>query len=349
MIKARLSGISGNTNILVTAAILQSISITPNSPSIAKGLTQQLTATGIYSNGTSQLLNGVTWSSSATAVATVNSTGLASSVSIGSAVISANFSGVSGSTTLTITDIELQSISISPSNKVINTGNSLQFTARGNYTDSTTKDLSGAVSWSSSSTSVASISVSGVAVGQVVGNSIITAQLGDIKGTTNLVVAKPPTLTFELLTTYVNFIQNYYTLRWSTTNATDCVASEDWSGSKGTWGDGNITPLSARTYNYILTCSGQGGSVTKTVSMKFTGVPSASISASVSGNTAYITWSSTNYATYCVGSDSLVSFGTMAAKGTSHLNVHKGTYTLGIVCKNTLGTGSKSTYSFTVP
>jgi hypothetical protein len=34
----------------VTAATLQSIAVTPASPSIAKGLTQQFTATGTYSD-----------------------------------------------------------------------------------------------------------------------------------------------------------------------------------------------------------------------------------------------------------------------------------------------------------
>ena len=224
-------------------------------------------------------------------------------------------------------------------------------TATGNYTDSTTKDFSDVVSWSSSSTAVATISVSGLVVGKVDGETVITAQQGNFKNSVTLLVnhLPTPTLTFKLQPTFVTYLQNYYTLQWSTTNATTCEASGDWNGSKGTAGNGNITPLAIGTYNYTLTCSGKGGSVTGTVSMKLTGVPVASVSGSLAGSTANISWGSTNYATYCVGRDSLASFGTIGASGTTHLNVSKGTYKLSIECTNSLGTGGKTTTFLTVP
>ena len=50
-------GISlGSTVLTVTAATLQSIAVTPANPSIAKGLTQQFTATGTYSDSSTQNL-----------------------------------------------------------------------------------------------------------------------------------------------------------------------------------------------------------------------------------------------------------------------------------------------------
>ena len=46
----------------VTAATLQSIAVTPANPSIAKGPTQQFTATGTYSDSSTQnLTSQVTW------------------------------------------------------------------------------------------------------------------------------------------------------------------------------------------------------------------------------------------------------------------------------------------------
>ena len=85
------------------AATLTSIAVTPANPSIEVGGTQQFTATGTYSDGSTQNLTGsVTWASSNTGVATINSAGLATAVSAGSTTISATLSGVTGSTTLTV-------------------------------------------------------------------------------------------------------------------------------------------------------------------------------------------------------------------------------------------------------
>src|SRR5581483_11982471 len=55
-ISATLGGISGSTVLTVTAAALQSIAVTPANPTIAKGLTQQFTATGTYSDNSTQNL-----------------------------------------------------------------------------------------------------------------------------------------------------------------------------------------------------------------------------------------------------------------------------------------------------
>jgi hypothetical protein len=67
------------------------------------GATQQFTATGTYSDGSTQNLSSqVTWTSSKTAVAAINANGLATGVSAGATVISAALSGVTGTDTLTV-------------------------------------------------------------------------------------------------------------------------------------------------------------------------------------------------------------------------------------------------------
>src|SRR5262249_61072482 len=53
-ISAALNGTRGSTALTVTAAILQSIAVTPANPSVAKGLTKQFTATGTYSDKTTK-------------------------------------------------------------------------------------------------------------------------------------------------------------------------------------------------------------------------------------------------------------------------------------------------------
>jgi hypothetical protein len=87
----------------VMAATLQSIAVTPASPTIAKGLTQQFTAIGTYSDSSTQNLTAlVTWASATTGVATIASSGLATAAGVGMSNITATLSSVTGSTLLTV-------------------------------------------------------------------------------------------------------------------------------------------------------------------------------------------------------------------------------------------------------
>jgi hypothetical protein len=72
---------------------------------VPAGLTQQFTATGTYSDATTQNLTAVVlWESSITSTATVsNAGGSQGLVTAGTTTISAGLSGIVGSTTLTVT------------------------------------------------------------------------------------------------------------------------------------------------------------------------------------------------------------------------------------------------------
>jgi len=80
-----VTNVVGTTNVAVTAPVLQSIAITPASVSLlSAGQTSQLKAIGTLSDGTTpDLTSTATWTSSAPAVATVSSTGLAKAVASG--------------------------------------------------------------------------------------------------------------------------------------------------------------------------------------------------------------------------------------------------------------------------
>src|SRR5215471_20924979 len=56
---------------------LQSIAVSPQGGTVAAGLTQQFTATGTFSDGSSRPITSVSWSSSDTTLATIDSNGLA--------------------------------------------------------------------------------------------------------------------------------------------------------------------------------------------------------------------------------------------------------------------------------
>jgi uncharacterized protein YjdB len=180
------TNIAGSTTLTVTAAQLVSIAITPSSPSVPSGLTKQFTATGRYTNGTTEdLTSAVTWSSSLAGVATISnaasSNGLAATASTGTTTITAVHptTSISGSTTLTVTAAQLASIAVTPATASVPLGLTQQFRATGTYTDSTTQDLTAVVTWSSSAPTVADVSNAsgsqGLATTLATGRTTITA------------------------------------------------------------------------------------------------------------------------------------------------------------------------------
>ena len=91
-----------------TAKTLVSITVSPTNPSIGIGATQQFTATGTYSdNSTQNLTTSVSWTSSVPSVASISnaggSNGLATAIAAGTTMIMAASGGISGTATLTVT------------------------------------------------------------------------------------------------------------------------------------------------------------------------------------------------------------------------------------------------------
>jgi uncharacterized repeat protein (TIGR03803 family) len=182
--------VSGTSTVTVTQATLASIAVTPASPSIALGLTENFTATGTYSdNSTHNLTGQVTWTSATTSVATISnasgSAGVAHPVATGTTHITAALGAItSPAVTLTVTPAALQSITVTPASPSISASATEQFIATGTYSDQSTPVITSSVTWSSSDTSVASISNAlgsqGLATGLAAGTSSITATQGGI-------------------------------------------------------------------------------------------------------------------------------------------------------------------------
>ena len=83
---------------------LQAIQIAPSTSLISMAEQRQLTAVGVYSDGsTKDLTASANWLSATQSVATINISGLATAVAVGTSSISASSGGISSSTTLTVT------------------------------------------------------------------------------------------------------------------------------------------------------------------------------------------------------------------------------------------------------
>jgi hypothetical protein len=157
---------------------------------MAIGTSKQFTATGTFSDTSTQdLTASVLWSSSKATVATINNQGLASSVALGSAMITATLGAISGSTGLTVANVHLVSIAITPANPTIAKGTSIKFTAIGTFSDSSTSSNLSGLSWKSSKPNIAQVRSSGLAHGKKTGSATIRASASGITGTTTLTVS----------------------------------------------------------------------------------------------------------------------------------------------------------------
>lgn len=161
--------------------VLKSIAVTSAAASNAKGLSAQLTATGFYSDGSSQDLTAVVaWTSANTNLVTVDASGKAKGVGKGAATITASYTpsgsttAISGQMLQTTTDAVLQSIAITNTASPPE-GTTDPLTATGTYSDGTTADLSSSVTWASSDQNKVTVNTSGVATGVAVGEATVTA------------------------------------------------------------------------------------------------------------------------------------------------------------------------------
>lgn len=124
---------------------LTSIAISPTAPQVQQGKTIQLQAFGTYDDGTrSQIKSGVSWSSSDTSIATVDtSTGILTGVSTGTSTVTADAQALSSTATATVFLI-INSISISPTSaNITTTTGSAAFSVTA-VSNGTTIDITGA-------------------------------------------------------------------------------------------------------------------------------------------------------------------------------------------------------------
>lgn len=183
VVSAQYAGFSYSVVVEVTDAELVSLEVLPASAMIAVGTTQQFTAIGLYSDGTTyDMTDVVTWSSDDATVLTVSMTepGLVVGHSPGSANVMAHYSGIFGTTTVDVTDAVLEFMQIFPNPATVAVGENLQLTAHGYFSDGSVMDMTSDVLWTSDNVAVASVSVGagseGLVSGNTVGMAVISAE-----------------------------------------------------------------------------------------------------------------------------------------------------------------------------
>ena len=218
--------------------VLASIAISPADNRIAAGTTRQFTATGTYSDSSTQVLTtSVAWNSSDPSIATIDPiSGMVTAVAAGTTTIKATSGTISGTTTVTVPPTTLVTISINPINPWIAAGTTQQFTATAIYSDSSTQNVTTSASWSSSDPSVATIDpTSGKVTAVAAGTTTIKATSGTISGTTTLTVTTLAAISINpinpTLTTGTNQQFTATGTLSGTTTTQDLTTSVFWSSS----------------------------------------------------------------------------------------------------------------------
>jgi hypothetical protein len=178
---------------------------------------------------------------------------------------------VSASATIVVS-VALSSIAVSPTAATIPVGTIQAYTAIGTFSDGSTQDITGTVTWSvPADATVATISATGEALGQVAGGPVtVTAALGAVSATATLMVS-PAALSSIAVTPAIASAAKGTTRQFTATGTltdgttTDFTATAVWSSSdpavSAIASGGNASPGLASmlaTGNTIITAS-QGG------------------------------------------------------------------------------------------
>jgi hypothetical protein len=383
-VTATSGSITGSTTVTVTPAVLVSIAVTPAIPVIPLGTTQQFTATGTYTDGSTQNITGtVEWSSDTPTVATISNTagsqGGASSEGEGTATITASVGTVSGSTTLSVTSATLVSLAITPASVSLALGTTQQFTAIGTFTDGSTQNLTSTVTWSSDTVSTATINNAGLASSVGTGSANITASSGSVSSTTVLTVTaaalvsiaiNPPAATIPLGMTQQFTASGTYTDgstqdltqsgHWSSTVAGVATISNS-SGTAGlatTLGTGTTTiGISSGGVNAAvplvvnpaalatIAITPQAPTIALGTSQQFTAMGTYT-DGSTQDVTTVVTWSSSN-AMVAIISNSSGSFGLATSSGQGTATITAASASISSSTPITVGQASVSSIAVT--
>jgi len=201
------NGVSTTTLLTVTEAALQAITVSPANPTILTISRVPFKAVGSFSDGsTADITSQAVWSSSSADIATVATGGAAKTLTPGTVSINATLAGISGTSSLKVTGGFLTGIAISPTNPGTVKDTTARMTARGTFSNGSTRDISGAVDWTVANPSFATVTTPGGNLAllnplAVTTGTIVTARSGLVFTETTLTVTAPQLLSIALAPT----------------------------------------------------------------------------------------------------------------------------------------------------
>lgn len=186
-----LWGCSNKEGALFAVTNNGSLTIEPAISSIHKGTSQAFKAFMIDADGVrSEVTHEAFWSSSNTAIATIDEDGLALALTSGQADIQATFGGLIANASLTVFEQAVQAITVSPAETLSLVGLQQQFHATAVYVDGSQQDITEFATWSSANPAIATIASDAVSTALSKGQTDIIASFNGASGTAILVVSE---------------------------------------------------------------------------------------------------------------------------------------------------------------
>ncbi|MDE1336242.1 Ig-like domain-containing protein [Vibrio aestuarianus] len=184
-IKAELDGVSATAVITVTPAILESLYVSPENPSITQGNSLIFQAVGVYSDGSEHNVSrAAQWQSSDVEGLQIVD-GISYAAKVGQHQLTASSQGVEGHATVMVEEAELVELTLNPSEITIDLGGSgttITYTLDGHFNNGTTAIIDNRLAlWVSSDDVGLSITDDGVATAESVGEYTITAEYNNLK------------------------------------------------------------------------------------------------------------------------------------------------------------------------
>lgn len=187
VITATSQGVTASRTVVVSAAALEHLEISPIHVSLPAGAGQAFTATATYSDGTVEdVTSSARWSSSDESRLTVQNApalaGYATLLSAGTASVRVTWGGRTVEQPVRVTDATVVGLTVQPGRIDLAVRDFFQFQVVATYSDGTVKDARQLVTWTTSNAAVADVSNAsgseGVVTGLSPGQAVITAKLG---------------------------------------------------------------------------------------------------------------------------------------------------------------------------
>lgn len=271
-IVATSEGQSGSAVLTVLPVPVAVVTVALAQTSITVGSTTMATVT--LRTASNEVITGraITWTSSNSAVATVNASGNITALTPGTTTITATSEGQSGATVLTVTPVPIASVSVNLAASSVIVGSTTMATAT--LRSASNEVLTGrTVTWTTSNPAIATVNASGNITTLSLGTVIIAASSEGQSGSASLTVTQAPVANVTVTLAQPTIIVG------ASTNATATLRgpeNEALTGRSVSWSTSNpavasvsnaglVTALSTGTASITATSEGRSGSATLTV------------------------------------------------------------------------------------
>jgi uncharacterized protein YjdB len=191
IIQATSGSVSGQATLAVGVSGVSIVRVVPATVAMTRGAVQQLIAQVLDIAGNPLSSPVIVWSTSDASRATVSGSGVVTAVAVGSVTVTAACGGKTGTSVITVTasapPAAIATVTVTPGSAALTVGGTTQFSALAR--DAAGAALSGKMfNWTSSNTTVALVSASGIVTAQGIGTVVVTATSEGISGTATVSV-----------------------------------------------------------------------------------------------------------------------------------------------------------------